>query len=97
MEFLKKDIKKDLWIWVSAAILICLLDVSVNWAKEILSLSQAVEVALGFVELVRIVLKDDTLNNESLPGHNVDRKNRILNLIIWKKIEIFSNYWNFFK
>lgn len=59
MTFLKKDIWKDLCTWVSTAILIYLLDVSVNWAKQILSLPQATEVALGFVELLRTVLKDD--------------------------------------
>lgn len=37
-----------------------LLDVSVNWAQEVLSLSQAEEVAFGFVKLVRVVLQYKT-------------------------------------
>lgn len=61
-----------------------------NWAEQILSLSQTTEVALGFLELLRIVLKDDILYNESLQGHYVDIKKTILNVKIQKKIQIFQ-------
>lgn len=64
--------------WALTTIFICLLDVSVNWAEQILSLSQATEVALGFVELMRIVLKGDILYKKSEQGYNIDVKSKFI-------------------